>query len=325
MTTTPTAGLPDPATVTSLDELYTLFDRLSMEGGWHRRSPALWPEPRKNLLPARWSYATIKSVLDAAGRLVDHSMADRRNVTLTNPAEGNIYPTVRTLVAAYQLIRPGETADAHRHTPSALRIILEGHGTSTVVNGVELAMRPGDVLLTPSFAWHSHSAAGPDDCYWVDILDVPLIHLLEPMFFERHPDKLESDVVAVEESPLAFRWEDSVRRLAAEQSAPEHGMAEREIQLGDPALRTIALHVQQFSAGFVSARTRTTANSIFTVLDGSGETEVDGEVLPWEKGDIIAVPAWRPYQHRVSTDAYFVRASDEPVMRAFDLLRPASA
>lgn len=324
MTTAP-ASLPDPSSVTSLDELYSLFDELSVEGGWHRRSPALWAEPRKNLVPASWSYAAIKSVLEAAGRLVDHTMADRRNVTLTNPAEGNAYPTVRSLVAAYQLIRPGETADAHRHTPSALRIILEGRGTSTVVDGTQLEMRPGDVLLTPSWAWHSHAAAGPDDCYWVDVLDVPLIHLLEPMFFERHPDKLESDVVDVEESALAFRWEDSLARLAAQNAAPEHGMAEREIELGSPALRTIALHVQQMSAEFRSATQRTTANSIFTVVRGSGETEVDGEVLRWEAGDIVAVPAWRPYQHRVHADTHLVRASDEPVLRALDLLRTATA
>lgn len=323
MTSTP--AQIDPSSVTSLDELYGIFDGLSVEGGWHRETPALWPEPRKNLQPARWSYATMKSVLDAAGRLVDHAMADRRNVTLTNPAEGNIYPTVRSLVAAYQLIKPGETADAHRHTPAALRIILEGHGTSTVVDGTRVEMRPGDVVLTPSLAWHSHAADGPDDCYWVDILDVPLIHLLEPMFFERHPDKLERDVVDVDSSPLAFRWEDSLARLAAQTGPPGHGMAEREIELGDPALRTIALHVQQLPAGFRSAAQRTTANSIFTVVSGTGETEVDGEVLSWEAGDIVAVPAWRPYRHHVSEDAHLVRASDEPVLRALGLLRTEAA
>jgi gentisate 1,2-dioxygenase len=327
MTTTPTTTtrLDDPSSVTSLEELYGLFAELSMEGGWHRKSPALWAEPRKNLVPAAWSYATIKSVLDAAGRLVDHTMADRRNVTLTNPAEGNVYPTVRTLVAAYQLIRPGETADAHRHSPAALRIILEGRGTSTVVDGTRLEMRPGDVLLTPSQAWHSHSAAGPDDCYWVDILDVPLIHLLEPMFFERHPDRLERDVTDAEDSPLAFRWEDSVARLDAQTTAPGHGMAEREIQLGDPALRTVGLHVQRMSAGFRSAQTRTTANSIFTVVRGAGRTIVDGEVLTWAAGDIVAVPSWRAYRHEVEQDAHLVRASDEPVLGALGLLRTATA
>lgn len=309
--------------IATLDQLYTVFDELSMEGGWHRRTPALWPEPRKNFLPQRWRYADIKSVLDAAGRLVDHSMADRRNVTLRNPVDGNEYATVRTLVAAYQLIKPGETADAHRHTPAALRIILDGHGTYTVVNGTRVEMRPGDVLLTPSTAWHSHSHEADstgDDCYWVDILDVPLIHLLEPMFFERHPDGLEADPVDVESSPIAFRWEDSIAGLDAA-SSPAHGMASKEIELGKPAMPTVSVHVQRLDAGFVSATTRTTANSLFTVIDGSGETEIDGTVLTWQRGDVIAVPAWRPYRHRVTADAHLVRCSDEALLRALGLLR----
>lgn len=313
--------------VTSLEELYGLFEEMSMEGGWHRPAgPALWPEPRKTLLPHVWHYEEIKGILDVAGRLVDHTQADRRNITLTNPAEGNVYPTVRTLVAAYQLIKPGEAALAHHHTPAALRIILEGHGTYTVVEGDRVEMRPGDVLLTPSWTWHEHSAVDDaDDCYWVDVLDVPLVHLLEPMFFEKYPDGLQKDVRDLDESPIAFRWEDSVARLEAADTPPADGMSEREIELngadGGSALPTIALHVQQMSAGFTSATRRTTANSVFTVLEGAGRTVVDGEVLEWKRGDIIAVPAWRPYQHVVQEDARMVRASDEPVYAALGLLR----
>lgn len=321
--TTPHADTATPP-IDTLDQLYEVFDELSIEGGWHRRTPALWPEPRKNFLPRQWRYSDIKSVLDAAGGLVDHSMADRRNVTLRNPVEGNEYATVRTLVGAYQLIKPGETADAHRHTPAALRIILDGHGTYTVVDGVRVEMRPGDVLLTPSTAWHSHSHESDDtgdDCYWVDILDVPLVHLLEPMFFERHPHRLESDPVDVEVSPLAFRWEDSLARLDATVDAPTHGMASREIELGSPALPTISIHVQRFDAGFTSPTLQTTANSIFTVLEGSGETDVDGETFVWERGDIIAVPAWRPYRHRAHSDAHLVRCSDEALFSTLGLLR----
>ena len=101
-------------------------------------------------------------------------------------------------------------------------------------------------------------------------------------------------------------------------------MAEREIELttdGGPAMPTIALHVQQSSAGFASPTMRTTANSLYTVIEGRGETLVDGEVLRWERGDIIAVPAWRPYSFTVREDAYLVRASDEPVYGALGLLR----
>ena len=313
----------DLSSITSLDDLYGVFDQLSMEGGWHRPAgPVLWPEPRKTLLPHVWHYADIKGVLDVAGRLVDHSQADRRNVSLTNPAEGNAYPTVRTMIANYQLIKPGETALAHHHTPAALRIILEGEGTYTVVEGDRVEMRPGDVLLTPSWTWHEHAALDDaDECYWVDILDVPLVHLLEPMFFERHPDGLQAEPRDLDESPIAFRWTDSLARLAAETEPPEHGMAEREIELGSPAMPTIALHVQQMGAGFASVTRRTTANSIFTVLEGRGVTVVDGITLGWERGDIVAVPSWRPFQHVVHEDAYLVRASDEPVFDALDLLR----
>jgi len=304
----------------TLESLYQAFDGLSVEGGWHRRAPALWHEPRKNFVPFRWRYTDVKPILDAAGELVDHAMADRRNLTMTNPVEGNLYATVRTMVAAYQLIKPGETADAHRHTPNALRIILEGKGTYTVVNGTRVEMRPGDVLLTPSWMWHSHSSNGNEDCYWVDILDVPLVHLMEGMFFERHPQQLEPNVVDVDGSPIAFRWEDSVAALELA-SAPTNGMAEREIQLGDPAMRTVALHVQRFNPGFQSAQYRTTANAIFTVVKGKGRTWVDGEVIEWNMGDVIAIPAWRPYRHEIWEQSYLVRASDEPVMRAIDMLR----
>lgn len=306
--------------LTSLDALYQAFDSLSVEGGWHRKAPALWAEPRKNFVPFRWRYTDVKPILDAAGHLVDHTMADRRNLTMTNPVEGNLYATVRSMVAAYQLIKPGETADAHRHTPNALRIILEGKGTYTVVNGTRVEMRPGDVLLTPSWAWHSHSSNGEEDCYWVDILDVPLVHLLEGMFFERHPEKLESDVIDADTSPIAFRWEDSVAALK-DAGAPLNGMAQQEIELGSPALKTIALHVQRLDAGFQSPQYRTTSNSIFTVVQGSGRTCIDGEVFEWSMGDVIAVPAWRTYHHEADTESFFVRASDEPVMRAVDMLR----
>jgi gentisate 1,2-dioxygenase len=319
MTVEPTGD----ARIVSLDQLYSAFDGLSIEGGWHRRSPALWPEPRRTLVPHGWRFADVKPILAAAGDLVDHEMADRRNVTLTNPVEGNIYPTVRTLVAAYQLIKPGEAAKAHRHTPSALRIILEGHGTYTVVQGKRVEMRPGDVLLTPSWLWHSHShnASTDEECYWVDVLDVPLVHLLETMFFERYPGDFETDVEDLDEAPIAFRWEDSQRRLAAETGAPAHGAAHREIELGEPAMRTVALHVQAMPAGWSSATVRTTANSVFTVLQGGGRTEADGETIEWTRGDVVAVPAWRPYRHVVSQDAVLVRASDEPLMRALGLLR----
>ena len=46
----------------TLDDLYVAIDALHMEGGWHRKQPSLWPEPRANFLPAQWRYADVRPI-----------------------------------------------------------------------------------------------------------------------------------------------------------------------------------------------------------------------------------------------------------------------
>ncbi len=316
-----TAPTTEPDT---LEALYRAFDELSMEGGWHRKFPALWPEPRRHFLPHVWHYQAVKPILDRAGVLVDTVQAERRNLTMRNPVEGNAYATVRTIVAAYQMIRPGEVARSHRHTANALRLILEGEGTFTVVNGTKVAMRPGDVLLTPNWAWHSHANEGAADCYWMDFLDVPLVHLLEPMFYEPHPQGLETQVTAVEHAPIAFRWAETQAALDAETArlGTDQIVSTR---LGPAQLDTIGLHMMRIPAGAVSAPVRTSANNIFAVVRGRGVTQVDGQSLPWAFGDTVVVPAWRPFSHHALEDAVLLRVTDEPVMASFGWLRSEPA
>ncbi len=50
-----------------------------------------------------------------------------------------------TLWAAVQYLGPHEVAPAHRHTPAALRFVLEGSGVWTLVDGDPLAMSAGDL------------------------------------------------------------------------------------------------------------------------------------------------------------------------------------
>jgi gentisate 1,2-dioxygenase len=306
--------------INTIEELYESFEALSTEGGWHRKFPALWPEPEENFLPYIWQYEKIKPVLMAAGELVAAENAERRNLTMRNPVAGNRYATVRTIVAAYQMIQPGEVAKSHRHTPNALRLILEGKGTYTVVDGKRIEMCPGDVLLTPSWSWHSHECVGTEDCYWMDFLDVPLVHLLEPMFFERHPDGLESNIQDLTEAPLVFRWRDTLQNLDAAGN-DDFADADEVIELGSPALDSIALYMLRLSAGSSSTKLQTTANSIFAVIQGKGKTTIDGNEFHWSFGDTIVVPAWRPYQHFASSDAVLLRVTDTPVMEKFNWLR----
>ena len=48
------------------------------------------------------------------------------------------------------MLLPGEWAPAHRHTPNAVRIVVEGEGAYTTVNGEKCTMERGDLILTPS-------------------------------------------------------------------------------------------------------------------------------------------------------------------------------
>src|SRR5207249_10182662 len=79
----------------------------------------------------------------AAG-LIGTEQAERRVLRLTNPELPGVSAS-NTMVANNQIVMPGEIARAHRHSPSALRFIIEGKGGYTVVNGERIPMYPGEI------------------------------------------------------------------------------------------------------------------------------------------------------------------------------------
>ncbi|MEI8151108.1 MAG: cupin domain-containing protein [Hyphomicrobiales bacterium] len=308
----------------SLEELYKQLEPIRLGAGWAKPTPSLWAEPKKSFEPTVWRYAQAKGALDAAGRLINTELAERRNLIMQNPAGGG-YATSRTIVAAYQMIMPGEKARSHRHTPNALRLIIDADpGAYTIVNGERLSMMPGDVVLTPNWCWHGHGNDSRACAYWLDILDVPLVHLLEPMFFEPHPDEFEKERVVANASPMHFSWAETQKRLA-EAAGRSNGLP-AEIALGESgpatsALDTMALTMIQLKTGQATASRKVMANSVFGVADGSGTTEVEGKTLPWSRGDVIVVPAWSEHVHRSADGAVLFRVTDEPVMRKLGFLR----
>lgn len=339
---------PSPAELAgsaTLEQLYGKLQAAGMGPGWNKPTPSLWPAPRKTFVPAHWQYESARGALDAAGRLINTALAERRNLILYNPAEGNTYGTVRTLVAAYQMIMPGEWARAHRHTPNALRLILDAEpGTYTQVDGTRIAMAPGDVLLTPNWSTHGHGNSGTACAYWLDFLDAPLVQMLEPMFFEAAEDDAAANGGAAAKSaivalgapasaaspaatgasprtpprtpPFVFTREEIHRRLSA--AAPDaSGVFATQIELGHPALATTALFMMSLRSGRRTTPFRTTANTIYAAVEGEGVTEVDGLRFAWRRGDVVAAPAWRPHWHEASTEAILFRVTDEPVMRQF--------
>jgi len=314
---------PDFATAATLDDLYGMLDTVQMKNGWNKPTPSLYPEPKQVYVPACWKYEHARSALHRAGDLVDPQWAERRNLIMANPIAGNTYPTVTTLVGAYQMVKPGETARSHRHTPNAMRLVLEaGPKTYTIVEGVKVPMEPGDVLLTPNGYWHGHSNESETESYWIDFLDAPLVQLLGPMFFETHPDFLETADRVDAASPMRFAFTEYFPRLLV---APQVVPGVRTLKLGPPELRTFDRTVMHFESDTQWQRSKTTVSRIYSVIRGRGVSHFDGERFDWGPGDMVAVPAWRRHTLEASEEAVLLEVSDELLLKMLDWLREEHA
>lgn len=315
---------PGAARETELEAINEEVREASLLPGWARRpgGPSMWAEPRTDLLSAHWSYAAARDLLSRSAPLLSMEQTERRNVILVNPAHENHYPTLLTQVLAYQMILPYEHARTHRHSPHAGRLVIEAdEGTYTVVDGAKVPMHAGDVVLTPGWSWHGHGHDGTTPAFWLDFLDVPLVQLLHPMFFEPFPDEWQApDADAATPTALIFAWADTSARLDA--ATPDReGAHGRRVELGSPALPTIGLHMERLEPAANTTPLRTTANREFCVVDGAGETIVGDQTFSWAKGDVVAVPAWTFASHRAEGGATLFEMSDEPLMRYCGYLR----
>lgn len=307
----------------SLDELYPVLAELRMTPGWHKKRPSLWKQPRTEFQPLHWRYEVGRIALDQAGQWIGTDLAERRNFLLFNPVGDNDYDTVRTLVVAFQMIKPGEYARAHWHTPNAMRLILDaGPGCYTVVDGVKLPMRSGDFLLTPGGCWHSHFNEGESNAYWIDVLDVPLVHLLEPMFFAEHPERSQPVESEPDEHPFYFPPQ---RTQPALDAAPAEAGLRRLALDTQQHVPTVAIGYLKLAGGAQRDFGRITASRIFAVTAGRGTARMGELTLEWSRGDVIAVPSWTPHELRAHEDAVLLEVSDEPVLRKLGFYRENSA
>lgn len=159
----------------------------------------LWPSlravlppgvPTRKTQPTHWPYQTLKPLLLKAGELTPIEKAERRVLVLANPGHG--LEKMQASAAMYlgmQLLLPGELAPAHRHTPNAVRMVVEGEGAWTLVNGEKCPMQRGDLILTPTGLWHEHGHDGDQPVVWLDVLDLPLVYYMEASYHVEVPSQ----------------------------------------------------------------------------------------------------------------------------------------
>jgi gentisate 1,2-dioxygenase len=356
-----TTDFDSPGHQAQLAELYRAFDAVGMTPLWRTREGLMPHQPEPRAVPHLWRWDDLYPLAARSGQLVPVGRGgERRAIGLGNPGlPGDPFATP-TLWAAIQYLNPRENAPEHRHSQSAFRFVLEGEGVWTVVDGDPVAMRRGDLLLTPGWHFHGHQNVSDTPMAWLDGLDIPLIANIDQGFFEFGPDEVRTKStpersnserlwggpgltpVAVAgprpHSPLmAYRWVHTDAALNAQLELAAEGLEGTLVQPGHAAVRfsnpttggdaltTMRTEMHRLLDGTRTPRTRTSASSVWQVFSGGGTVTLDGRAHDLQHGDVFAVPAWTEFSLQAAGTLDLFTFSDAPVFEKLSLLRTSTS
>ncbi len=307
----------------------------------------LWPMMR-NVLPhdvpnpatcaGYWAYDVLRPLLLRAGELTPVEKAERRVLVLSDPGRGTgAMQATSSIYLGMQLLLPGECAPAHRHTPSAARIVVEGQGGYTVVDGERLPMEEGDLVLTPGGEWHDHGHDGDTPVVWLDALDLPLFVYLEGSYAiegELQAQRNRPDASAVEYRSaglvpsrqrragprrypmMRFPWTQTEAALREMARVCEGEVAEVDFvnpETGEDVLPIMGFTAMMLSAGQSDTPPLRSSSAAFHVVKGSGETEINGQVIKWGPKDTFTAPVFADITHRADDESFLIRVHDRPL------------
>jgi gentisate 1,2-dioxygenase len=322
--------------------------RKNLSGYWRLGMEGLPAQPVTAVEPCLWKWADVYASLLRAGELINLEQSERRVVRLVNPGlNQQLAFATHTIQISFQYVKPGENARAHRHTPAALRFVVQGSGAYTTVNGQQCVMEPGDLILTPKLTWHDHSNESKEPIVWLDGLDFPLVTALHQVMQERYPERRQPIEKSSEEvmshlgealrNGLAsgeffhYKWRDTekaLRELAASAAARDrfdgYLLEYRHPLTNGPTMTTIQCAVQLLPPGEETETHRHTSTVIYHVFRGSGTTQIGERRFDWEQGDSFVVPLWHAHGHlnRSSSDeAILFSMSDAPMLKALGFYR----
>ncbi|KFF99460.1 cupin [Streptomyces scabiei] len=338
-----------------LDELYADFEDAGLIPLWTQVDGLMPMSPQPAAVPHLWRWTELLPIAQRSGELVPVGRGgERRAMALSNPGLPGLPFATPTLWTAIQYLGPREIAPSHRHSQGAFRFVLEGEGVWTNVDGDAVAMRRGDLLLTPSWAFHEHQNVTDKPMAWLDGLDIPLVSKLDAGFFEFGPDELSTRETPGRSrgerlwghpglrpisrpdqpnSPLgAYRWEHTDAALTAQLELEDEGVAgviepgHAGVRFSNPttgrdALVTMRTEMRRLRAGAQTASVRSVGSAVWQVFEGEAVARVGDKVFEIATGDLFVVPSWCEVSLSARTQVDLFRFSDEPVYEALGLAR----
>jgi gentisate 1,2-dioxygenase len=329
------------------DEFCGALAARDLKALWSMQTALMPNVPLPTTQPWLWKWDTILPLAKRAGEIITIERGgDRRVLALANPGLHGLPFTSTTLWGAIQYLGPGESAPAHRHSPSAIRFVMAGSSVYTTVDGDACEMTPGDLVLTPNWKWHDHNNYGDDSMVWFDGLDLPLMTTLESIFFENHPDLTQQvrghglsetrfagaglAVAGGQESDpahsplLRYAYADVDRQLdalGASAGTPDVTVQYRNPLTGGPVVSTFDCEMTRLQPSGRTATARKTGSSVYVVFRGSGRSVINGQQFEWGPGDIFVTPSWSRVDHEADEVSDLFAISDRPVLKAFHVYK----
>jgi gentisate 1,2-dioxygenase len=336
---------------------YERIDRLGLTPLWEVLGALVPPAPTSPVAPVQFRYRDVRPHVLDAGRLISAEEAERRVLVLENPALRGRSSITQSLYAGLQLILPGEVAPAHRHTQSALRLVLDGEGAYTAVDGERTTMRYGDFIITPSWTYHDHGNDGTDPVVWLDGLDIPLVRFLDAGFAEKSAVKSRADarpegdalfrygyhMLPLDHAPAASepsrmfvypfgRTREALAGIARAGADRHFGCKLRHVNpaTGRSPMPTIGTFAQRLAKGFSTAPYRSSDSTVHVCLEGGGratiapaghERGVAYVAFEFAPRDVFVVPSWHAFTLAANDDTILFSFSDRPVQEALGLWR----
>jgi len=278
-------------------------------------------EPSQEVPPHHWRWQDLERAVKLTTELVHGRDADHRVLVLKHPRLAPRVATTNNILAAVQCVLPGEKTSPHRHTPAAVRLVLEGSGGGTFVDGVRCEMHAGDFIVTPNWTWHCHENDAGAPVTWVDILDVPLVRAANAVFGDMGPVKSYPEVPAG--SQFRHPWQDTVKKLEA-LSGPVKQLQYTDPRTGGPVISTLDAQVIEIAKGAKSRAFRASMSQLAVVIEGEGSSSVGEARIDWSARDIFTMPEWNWIEHMAAERARLLIINDRNFRQFLNLYREES-
>jgi gentisate 1,2-dioxygenase len=214
----------------------------------------------------------------------------------------------------------------------------------------KVSLEKGDLIINPRNEWHDHGHEGTIPALWLDVLDVPLVDVVDAQFREwsdqakqkvnfadGHSNLLLSNGLRVTTTEsfngkrsyksdyirkyTYINSRRSLNELMVSQKLDPYKGAELVYvdPLGRSVLPTIDAFLQGIPSKFSTLSYQSTETKILVVTEGELKIDLDNKSYVLKENDIFLIPSWRKYSMTGITDCVIFSASNKPLLVSADL------